>query len=161
MIIIEMSLATIIKNLYTRYKSDVKYNTALILSEIIAPWGAAVGAYLTHSLGASNYASSVGGGLVGNYISAAITFVSAWYFFNREQYQNRGGTFIRESGEILLKNLPPVALSYVLYSPLAAGFAYLGVSPSHAALYASIVSGLLFIVGSNVVNQRVIGRYRR
>ena len=84
-----MNLDTGIQILYQKYKSNIKYNTSLILSEIVAPFGAAAGAYILNRLDLNNYLSSSIGGLIGNYISAVVTFGTAWYVLNRGSYSNK------------------------------------------------------------------------
>lgn len=155
-----MSLTDIVKKLYSKYKSDVKYNTSLILSEIAAPFGAAGIAYMGDTINLNHYVSSIGGGITGNYVSAVATFVAAWYFLNKKVYKNNIGKFAKEMSEIILKNLPPAAVSYIVYSPIAAGFTYLGSEPEKSAFYASILSSAIFIAGSNIINQRIISKYR-
>lgn len=155
-----MSLQSIVQNLYNKYKSDVKFNTSLILSEVAAPFGAAAVAYVANTSNLNDYISSVAGGIIGNYVSAVATFGTAWYFFNKESYRNKIKTFAKETGEILLKNLPPAAISFALFSPIAAGFTYYGSEPERASFYASLLSAALFIGGSNLMNQGVIGKYR-
>lgn len=154
-----MTLAKIVNNLCQKYASDIKFNTSLILSEIAAPFGSGASAYVASSLGLDDYTSSVAAGLLGNYVSAVAVFGTAWYLFNRNKYKGKIRDYFKETAGILVKNIAPATASYALYAPIAAAFTDWA-GPSRAAFYASIASSLLFIVGSNILNQRVIGKYR-
>ena len=138
-----------------KYKSNIKYNTSLVLSEIVAPFGSFAGAYLFDVNNFNRYFSSGAGGLIGNYVSAVITFGTAWYLLSRERY-SQTMKFFKEWGEITVKNLIPAGISYLIYSPIAVGLTYKGIEPAEAAFYASILSAAIFIAGSNIINQRII-----
>ena len=150
----------IVKNLCNKYKSDIKYNTSLILSEIVAPFGAAVAAYLSYESNLNKYASSAVGGIIGNYVSASLIFWTAWHLLNKEVYLKNNTRFFREILEMAAKNLVPAAISYLVYFPISIGFTYYNFTPPKAAFYASILSALIFIGGSNIANQRIIKSYR-
>ena len=150
----------IVKNLYHKYKSDIKYNTSLILSEIVAPFGAAAAAYLFYESNLNKYISSGVGGIIGNYISAILTFWAAWYLLNKEVYLKNNTRFFKEIVEIAAKNLVPAGISYLVYIPISAGFIYYNFTPPKSAFYASILSAVIFIVGSNIINQRIIKLHR-
>lgn len=144
------------KNFVQKYKSNIKYNTSLILSEIAAPFGSASVAYLFDFYNFNKYLSSGLGGLIGNYISAVATFGASWYLLNRLRYSDNYIKFLKEFGEMTAKNLVPAGISYLLYTPIAAAFTYNSFEPAEAAFYASILSAAIFIVGSNIINQRII-----
>ena len=139
-----------------KYKSNIKYNTSLVLSEIVAPFGSFAGAYLFDVNNFNRYFSSGAGGLIGNYVSAVITFGTAWYLLNWNVYSNNSTKFFKEFGEMTAKNLVPAGISYLVYSPIAAAFTYKSFEPAEAAFYASILSAAIFIAGSNIINQRII-----
>ena len=90
----------------------------MILSDIVALFGSAAGAYLLDRYNFNRYLSSGAGGIIGNYVSAAV--------------------------------------SYLLFAPISLGLAYERFKPDEAAFYASILSAVIFMAGSNIINQRII-----
>ena len=155
-----MSLNAFVQKLSQKYKSNINYNSSLVLSEIFAPFGSAAGAYAFTRLNLNNYLSSSIGGVAGNYISAVAVFGTAWYLFNRKWYSGNARKFFKDFGEMTAKNLVPAALSYLLFTPISLWLAYETFKPDEAAFYASILSALIFIGGSNIANQRIIKSYR-
>ena len=155
-----MNLANSVQKLYQKYKSDVKYNSSLILSEVAAPIGSSAGAYIFDAAKLNNYVSSIAGGIIGNYVFAVSTFGASWYLFNKNVYAGNIKKFAKELSEMALKNLAPAAVSYIIYIPIATAFTSAGIKPAESAFYASILSAAFFIAGSNVVNKRVIQQYR-
>jgi hypothetical protein len=151
-----MSITDLVKNLYDKYRSDIKFNTSLILSEIAAPIGSAALAYFCDYINFGDYTSSIAGGITGHYLSAVATFSASWYLLNKNRYSSKFKEYVKDCTEITIKNLPPAIISYIIYAPIAGLITYLDAKPAVSAFFASVSSAAIFMAGSNVVNQRII-----
>lgn len=155
-----MSLTDIIKEIikknYQKYKVYVNYNISLILSDAVAPFGAIGSAYVSHKFGAGEYISGIVGGIAGNYVSAVTTFGAAWYLFNRKKYSGQFREYLKNYGEIIYKNLPPAAISYLIYMPIAYAAIFLGAGSANSAGIASVGCEAIFLLGSNWINQNIL-----
>lgn len=152
----DRDIRDIAKDLSDKYGPAVKYNKSLIISEIAAPLGAAGLAYLCHTAGMNEYVSSIGGGIAGNYISAVAAFNLSWYFLNKGRYRNNISAFFKDSIEIMLKELAPALVQYGWQTLITALLVYNGTKDWKAAFYASLISEIIFIPGSNIANYRIM-----
>lgn len=156
-----MGLTDIIKKNYQKYMSNVivKYNISLILSDMAALIGAMGLAYVSNKFGAGEYVSGIVGGIAGNYVSAVTTFGAAWYLFNRKKYSGQFKEYIKNWGEIIYKNLPPAAISYLIYMPIAYAAIFLGAGPTISSGIASFGCEAIFLLGSNLINRDTLRKY--
>lgn len=133
---------------YTTYDEQIKYNTALAISELGAIIGGISGAGIAYYLTKSRYIGGAVGSVLGDYIFGVSTFLPPWYIFNMKKLWAKDSSiakkhleFFKYTAEILAKNIPPAALSYglgagstlaltaVVHPSVAAGITGIAVTP--------------------------------
>lgn len=114
------------------YDEQIKYNVALMISEIASMYGAPVGAFVTDMLTGNKLIGATVGAIIGDFAASYATFLPTWYIFNmkdlfrkdRSAFQAHIQFFIH-TAEILVRNLPPVAVCYAVTMPMNIGLSQL------------------------------------
>lgn len=139
----------------TRGAKDIAYNAALVFSELVGFGGTFVGAYVAKKQGWGDYPSAIFGSPIGNYLAAVTAAVAAYYPLVRHHFDSFG-SFAKETGIILLKNIPLAILAYTIDAPFTASFVAAGVSPAGAANITYFMTSGMFMTLSNVINARAL-----
>ena len=139
----------------TRRAKDIAYNSALVFSELVGFAGTFAGAYVAKKQGWGDYASAIFGSPIGNYLAAVTAAVAAYYPLVRHHFDSFG-SFAKDTGVILLKNIPLAILAYTIDAPFTASFVAAGVSPAGAANITYFMTSGMFMTLSNIINARTL-----
>ena len=157
-------------NLEAKVKSNSKFGdlakkrSNFIKADIIGEVGAAAGSYIGAKLGQQYFKGSskilniLSGSIPGDYLLGSLFAGGYWYSKNKEEYKGWEGKkkFAKDLANFHIRDLPATIAAYAVYAPITAAGLSFGLAAAPAAVVASVLSSVLFIGGSYLLNKNYL-----
>lgn len=133
---------------------NIKSSASLAMSELAGYFGAFFGSEFFSKCGSSPYIAANIGGNIGNYISAASTFLLCYSLSTRKEHRIENTSALRTGFSYVARAFPAAVATYLTYAPLVSGLIALNVQPEAAATIGSVVSSVVFTSAAKTVIDR-------
>lgn len=138
-------------------KLDEKLSQALSISEVIGVPGTYAGIFAAKLLGADDYTAGLVGGTLGNYVTAAGSFIATYLTLSRKVEGYSKKQAIKDSLKMVRNVLPVAAAVYATQGPAYSLEIALGLSPNAAAtINYGLFSGIFTGTAKQVSKQEII-----
>lgn len=141
---------SLVQNKYGHEDLEKRLNNnasqALALSEAVSVPGTYMGAALFNMYGADDYTASVIGGSIGNYFSAALSFIFAYAILTRgDKRYSIKDSFI-DCSKVVKDCFPTAMALYLSEAPIISGLLAAGM-PRNLAIGLNLASGMAIFTG--------------